>query len=118
MKTKLYIDDIRIPDANDNFVVVRSYDEAIYWMRTNGCPDYISFDHDLGFTPRKHDNAIENSGYEVAKWMVENDLNAKSKFIPEHFEFTVHSANPVGAANIVGLLQSYMRKREKYGGDK
>ena len=113
MKTKLYIDDIRNPDPHDNFIVVRSYDDAIHWMRTNGCPDYISFDHDLGLPTRKGDQVIEKSGHEVAKWMVEQDLNAKSKFIPEHFQFTVHSANTVGADNIVGLLSSYMRRREE-----
>jgi hypothetical protein len=98
--TKLYIDDIREP-YNDDFVVVRSYAEAVGWLRKNGCPQFISFDHDLG-------EADARSGYDVAKWMVERDLNDNGKFIPDTFNYNVHSANPVGAENIRGLLDSYM----------
>jgi len=96
---KLFIDDIRNPPTDD-YVVVRSYAEAVGYMRINGCPDYISFDHDLG------DNVP--TGYDIAKWMVERDLNDKGKFIPANFHFDVHSANPVGAENIRSLLNRYL----------
>lgn len=104
-KTRLFIDDIRNPWRwEDEYIVVRSYPEAIHWMRENGCPEHISFDHDLG-------SASDLSGYDIAKWMVEVDLDANGRWIPENFEFMVHSANPVGAANIVGLLESYLSSR-------
>ena len=102
MVTDLYIDDERIPKS-EGWDIVRSYDEAICYMRKNGCPTYISFDHDLG-------HAVP-TGKDIAKWMVERDLNDKGKFIPPDFEFNVHSANPVGAANIAGLLNNYLEQR-------
>lgn len=100
--TKLFIDDIREPKGKD-FVVIRSYSDAIYYMRQNGCPKFISFDHDLGDNVR--------SGFDIAKWMVERDLNDKGTFIPNEFTYNVHSANPVGSQNITGLLNNYLTIR-------
>ena len=54
------------------------------------CKIFISFDHDLGFGI---------SGYDVAKWIVENEIPIAG--------FTVHSMNPVGAKNIIELLTHY-----------
>jgi len=101
--TKLYLDDIRDPETDD-FIVVRSYDAAVHWMRQNGCPAVLSFDHDLG-------DSDVRSGYDVAKWLVERDLNDSGKFIPADFKFIVHSANPPGADNIKGLLNNYLEMR-------
>jgi len=101
--TRLFIDDIRDP-YDDDFVVVRSYDDAIHYMRQQGCPLFISFDHDLG-------DADERTGYDIAKWIVERDLNDRGKFIPDEFDFHVHSANPVGVGNIIGLLTGYLKQR-------
>lgn len=100
---KLYIDDIRNPPTDD-YVVVRSYAEAVGWLRKNGCPQYISFDHDLG-------DENELSGFDIAKWMVNMDLNQKGMFIPQDFVYNVHSANPVGANNISGLFDNYLDVR-------
>lgn len=97
---RMYIDDIREP-SNKNFVVIRSGEEAIEYILNNGMPVYISFDHDLG------ENIM--SGFDVAKWLVEASLNGKIVF-PRSFAFNVHSANPVGAANIEGLLNNYIEK--------
>lgn len=101
--TKLFIDDIRDP-VTDDFVVVRSYSESLVYLRAFGCPEFISFDHDLG-------DAKENTGFDVVKWMVERDLNNNGEFIPDNFEYYVHSANPVGKANIIGLLENYLGNR-------
>lgn len=103
---KLFIDDIRDP-IDTSSIVVRDYDEAIAYMQSNGCPDEISFDHDLG-------EADAKTGYDVAKWLVEQDLNTNGKFIPGNFAYFVHSANPVGAANITGLLDNYLAVRNVY----
>jgi len=100
---KLYLDDIRIPTTS-GYAIVRSYNEAIEHMKEHGCPGLLSFDHDLG-------EADSHSGLDVAKWMVERDLNDGGNFIPKDFEFNVHSANPPGAANIAGLLDSYLGQR-------
>jgi len=100
---KLYLDDIRIPTTS-GFAIVRNYDDAIQYMLDNGCPDFISFDHDLG-------DSDEHSGLDVAKWMVIQDLDQDGKFFPKDFTFAVHSANPPGAANIVGLINSFLEQR-------
>ena len=60
MKTyNLFLDDVRnpkdccqyMPDAkfyfNSEFVIVRNYDEFVNFIRKNGLPNIISFDHDL-----------------------------------------------------------------------
>jgi len=100
-KTRLFLDDTRAPTSS-NFCIVRSYDDAVHFMRTRGCPDMISFDHDLQtlFT-----------GYDLVKWMIERDMNDNGKFIPEEFEYKVHSMNPVGSANIKALLDNYLQFR-------
>lgn len=69
-------------------------------MLNRGCPTFISFDHDLG--------PDEKTGYDLAKWLVERDLDSNGAFIPATFEFYVHSQNPVGAANIRNYLQRYL----------
>lgn len=92
----IYIDDMRqplIPDA----LWVKSYDEAIATLIDTtdlmDIDDFISlvvdFDHDLG---------EGKTGYDIAKWLVENNYIGK---------FRIHSMNPVGANNIRRLLKHY-----------
>ena len=102
---KLYLDDIRIP-KDSSFEIVRSYKEAVAFVKERGAPDYISFDHDLGIEP----GVIEKTGYDFAKWLVEADMN-KEIDIPIHFRFNVHSANPIGAKNIESYLKNYLKRK-------
>jgi hypothetical protein len=97
--SKLYIDDIRIPknDAS-SWVVVRSSNDAKNWVLKNGIPNEISFDHDLGET---------DTSMEFIHWMIEKILDGELK-IPEHFQYNVHSANPVGKDNIHSLMNSFL----------
>ncbi|MCK5020010.1 MAG: hypothetical protein KAS32_23355 [Candidatus Peribacteraceae bacterium] len=102
MKNKtrsLYIDDIR--PCPPGYKLAWSYETAIECIIINGCPDHISFDHDLG---------TDKTGYDIAKYIVEYDLDHPG-FIPDGFTFNVHSANPVGRANIEGLLNNYLSKK-------
>ena len=103
MAYRLFIDDERIANLRDDesMVIVRTYEEAVEAMTNLGCPSYVSFDHDLG------DNIP--SGHEIAKWMVEQDMNMDGEFFPEEFEFFVHSQNSVGRLNIIGVLESYFK---------
>jgi len=101
MKT-MYLDDIRTPVLEYDYIV-RSSNEAIENMIRYGCPNQISFDHDLGG---------DDTAMVVVKYMIERDLDEDSMFIPLEFDFYVHSANPVGAANIKGYLTSYLNNRE------
>lgn len=99
---KLYIDDIREPKAKFD-KITRSSKETIEYLTRYGCPNYISFDHDLGG---------EDTAMTVVKWLVEMDLAMSGEFIPFDFDFNVHSANPVGAENIKGYLDSYIKQKE------
>ncbi|OCL90817.1 cyclic-phosphate processing receiver domain-containing protein [Arcobacter porcinus] len=102
-KTKLYLDDLRdLPD--NSYTLVRSYMEAIDFIENNGIPEFISFDHDLGVDEK--DNLLP-TGYDFAKWLVDMDIDNIHKF-PKNFSFYVHSANPVGKANIESYLNNYL----------
>lgn len=103
MTYRLFLDDIRNPDwvysEPGEWEICRDMAQAVVIMLEQGCPDLISFDHDLG--------EDIPTGYDLAKWLVERDLDHPG-FIPDHFRFYVHSANPVGASNIQNLLNSYL----------
>jgi hypothetical protein len=105
---KLFLDDVRElsrvhPDADPNdWVVCRDYNRAVAVIQHHGWPTFISFDHDLG------EDTL--TGYDLARWLVDRDLDQGD--MPDDFAFAVHSANPVGAANIRGLLAGYLAQRE------
>jgi hypothetical protein len=94
---KLFIDDLRQP-ASEGWQVVRSSAEAIEYLSLHGCPELISFDHDLGG---------DDTAMAVVHWLIERDLDMPG-FIPAEFSFSVHSANPIGAQNIHGTLGRYL----------
>jgi hypothetical protein len=86
---KLFIDDIRDPPAT-GYDVVRTSEAAIEWLKTNGIPNVISFDHDLGG---------DDTTIRVIRHIYDLILDEKGSF-PDGFTCIVHSANPVGAQNI------------------
>lgn len=97
---KLFVDDIRVP-ASDDWIVLRSYDEAIEWIKVHGlsCISTLSLDHDLG------DNV--KSGYDIAKTLIDMELDGlHGRFMPS-FNYIIHSMNPVGRLNIRGLFNAY-----------
>ena len=96
---KLYLDDIRTPKTK-GWDIVRSYDKFVKWIEENGLPDKVSFDHDLGEEGTK-------TGYDAAKWLVQYCYSNCLPFLPE---YNVHSANPVGKANI----ESYLSNAKKH----
>ena len=91
---KMFLDDIRVP-KNDYDVIVRNFEEAINFVKENGIPTFISFDHDLGCD--EIGNILKN-GYDFAKWLVDMDIENIHKF-PNNFTFDIHSANPIGKNN-------------------
>ena len=118
-KIQLYLDDIRTPN-NDDWSVVRNYDELVSHIRLNGLDKYevISLDHDLGDTAQKeyfnnespnykfnYNNILEKSGLDCAKWLVAESMNSK---IPLPQIYT-HSAYPIGSANIMGYVNNYLK---------
>lgn len=84
--TKLYIDDIRDP-VSPGWVVARSSKEAIDHVKEYGVPNFISFDHDLGGT---------DTSRLFVNWLVDQLID-ETVTLPEDFQFSVHSANPVGS---------------------
>lgn len=98
----MYLDDVReCPDPIFT-VVIRTVPAAIAYCEQNGCPVFISFDHDIELY----------TGMDFVHWLIEKDLDNPG-FIPYNFDFDVHSANPVGAKNIRHILQNYLDFRKE-----
>ena len=102
-KIWLYLDDVRIPKT-DNWEVVRNYDEFV--------------SHDLGegalieyYTHTKqnyeldYNRIIEKTGMDCARFLVAESMNTKIP-LPTIY---VHSANPIGAANMIGYINNYLK---------
>jgi hypothetical protein len=104
---KLFLDDLRTVDMVynrsevDTFDIVRSYDAFVKYVNENGLSDFISFDNDLG---EDENGTVAPDGYACAKWLVYDSGLDLSKLT-----FKVHSANPVAAEQIKGLLTNYIR---------
>jgi hypothetical protein len=126
----LWLDDLRNPFIDiegrvpkENLIIdwVLNYEQFVQWIEKYGLPKIISFDHDLAdehYTPEEywHDyqvskdyqdaqNYQEKTGMDCAKWLVDYCIDNK-KSLPI---FYVHSANPVGADNIRGILNNYLK---------
>ena len=121
-KIWLYLDDVRIPTEGD-WEVVRNYDEFIAHIKMNGLENYevISLDHDLGegamveyYTNVKpnyeldYNRILEKTGMDCARYLVSEAMNQKIP-LPTIY---VHSANPIGSANIIGYVNNYFRNNK------
>ena len=130
---KIYLDDIRTPVEKD-WQVVRTFYELSDLIQKVGLNvvDVISLDHDLGdsamteyhtnVSPNyklSYENIDEKTGYDGAKFLVdefysqyperlEMDYWTKKKE-PIMFPIVlVHSANPIGSANILGYINNFL----------
>lgn len=104
--TKLFIDDIRRP-YDSSWHLAISYDEAIEFLKHNhNVVSEISFDHDLGMDPNS--DQVAYTGMDVAWWLVDAHTDGVIS-LQNLTRVIVHSANPIGAANIAGLLDCYRR---------
>jgi hypothetical protein len=118
-KISLYLDDVRIPTESE-WQVVRNYDEFVAHIKMNGLENYevISLDHDLGegamveyYTNTKpnyeldYNRIPEKTGMDCARWLVAESMNTKIP-LPTIY---VHSANPIGSANMMGYINNYFR---------
>lgn len=113
---KIYLDDVRTP-IDPTWIVVRSYDEFVTKVNEIGLENIgaISLDHDLGDSAMKewhrnvyhnykldYNNITEKTGYDCAKWLVEQWMNGKPVV-----DVYTHSANAIGSANIMGYINNY-----------
>lgn len=95
---KLFIDDERFP-ITDDWVIVRTSEEAINYVMANGFPIEISFDHDLG-----GDDTSMIFVHALVEEIIQENLT-----IPSGFKYSVHSQNPIGVANIKGLMDNIIK---------
>jgi len=104
---------------DEEWVIVRNYDEFVKTIQEKGIPEIVSFDHDLADAHYDHTNDVpgilpydqytEKTGYQCAKWLLDYCIDNKLE-IPK-FIF-IHSMNVVGAQNIASLFNTY---RKAYG---
>lgn len=134
--TLLWLDDVRNPNEriwmdwmieneinpfHYEIVWVKNYIDFTNWIKENGFPSYLCFDHDLGQDEadmkvkmgmskrqsRKEKKGIKDGmdcAHFVVNYSMDNDLD-----LPK---WAIQSANPVGAENIKGLLTSYTKFRK------
>lgn len=129
---RIYLDDVRTPIEQD-WIVVRSYQEFKDKVMEIGLKNIhmISLDHDLGDSAMSeyftnvspnykldYNNITEKTGMDCTKWLVNlfYDENPKrlemSRFdkrnVPIKFPAVyVHSANPIGSANMMGYINNF-----------
>jgi hypothetical protein len=124
MKYKIYLDDERTP-IDKTWIVVRNYGQFIKMVSDIGLENIstISFDHDLGDTAIEefynnvmnrgildYDNIQEKTGYDAAKWLVGHYMDNFTSPFPQVY---VHSANPIGASNIIGYVNGFLKHMDK-----
>jgi hypothetical protein len=123
MGYNIYLDDVRTPIPNTSthdtpeWTVVRSYDEFVEKITEIGLEnvDLISLDHDLGDTAMMewhtnvacnftldYNNITEKTGMDCAKWLVGKWFEGQPICT-----VMVHSANAIGAANIMGYINNF-----------
>jgi hypothetical protein len=127
MSYKLFLDDVRNPGdvtwvtlPEGPWVVLRDYHAFCDHIMEHGGPEFVTFDHDLAdehyrpsmYNPDRHysnyytDGTFkEKTGFECAKWLVNRCFINKLPFPA----YAVHTKNPIGAENIVGIIESYNR---------
>lgn len=119
MKKKLYLDDVRVP-VDQEWIVAKDYDEFAGIVTLIGLDniEVISLDHDLGPTAMSeyynnvqpnyiidYNNILEKTGYDVAKFLVAHSMSTGIP-LPQVY---VHSANPIGAGNMIGYINNYLK---------
>lgn len=102
--------------------IAKNYAQFVQTITQKGLPMRISFDHDLADEHYqeyswahnkknanngtfRYDKMKEKTGYDCAKWLVEYCM-ARELDLPIYY---VHTMNPIGAANIKSLFESYKK---------
>jgi len=97
---KLWVDDERPPPDIDFWDVSRNFHEAITKLDLLQY-DEISLDHDIA----SFYGDTEMTGYHIVKWLVQRKLDGK--YVPTIIR--VHSANIIGSANMVDMIEKYLK---------
>lgn len=119
----LWLDDVRDPNDHGHigYVWVKTVGEAMDWLLAEAV-DHLSLDHDLGICAKCREGMTDDewyernkglamphcdhvgTGYSLCLWMAETGHWPREK--P-----TVHSANPVGAKRMRGVIERYYGTR-------
>ena len=117
---KLFLDDVRsaemvfmntidpIYENNNEWEIVRSFNEFVSYIEEKGLPEFISFDHDLDYDHYKLENQQDidyekmeiKTGFHAAQWLINYCADNKLK-LPN---YKVHSMNLAGKRNIERIL--------------
>jgi hypothetical protein len=134
----IYLDDIRTPKDKD-WMVVRNYHEFVNLVQKIGLEniELISLDHDLGDSAMNeyytnvspnfkldYNNISEKTGYDASKFLVDEFYSQYPERLEmNHFDkkkepimfpiVLVHSANPIGSANICGYINNFLMNEGK-----
>jgi hypothetical protein len=126
------VNDPKFPESE--WTLVRSYSEFVQRVEEIGLDNIsiISLDHDLGpsamteyhnhVSPHyelDYSRITEKTGYDCAKWLVERFYEKNPRYLnlarvikkEKDFPFPtvyVHSANPIGSANIMGYINNFL----------
>lgn len=122
MTYKLFIDDERFPPKHNwwkgflhwfynvtfsptlaETVIVRNSKQAVNFVRKNGMPSFISFDHDLGLSP----DGSDDTSMAFLSWLEDELIEGRVTF-PQDFDYYVHSQNPIGKQNIIGKMEALL----------
>lgn len=100
MTWSLYLDDLRDPSwtygSEGSWIVARSTEEAKSLVVSKGMPQVMSLDHDLGGSDQATD---------FLSWLAREYWDGVQP-IPA---WQIHSANPVGSANMQSFMDSWKR---------
>jgi len=99
MSWKLFLDDVRDP-REEGYVVARSTIMGVVEVTNRKeLPEFLSLDHDLGDL----DNSMRFLKELYYIWEM---YGSDPEKIPD---YVVHSANPVGANNIISFMESWKK---------
>jgi len=132
-KFNLFLDDERLPytphgiDAFDytqnmnyinlDWMIVRSYDQFVKYIKLNGLPQMVSFDHDLAdehyqYLLKQHDvdytKYKEKTGMECVKWLCDYCLDNNHK-LPICL---IHTQNLIGGKNMFEYIKNFKKNCE------
>jgi hypothetical protein len=115
---KIYLDDVRTPTQGE-WEIARDYYEFVDLVNKIGLAniDMISLDHDLGDSAMEeyfnnvspnftlnYENINEKTGLDCCKFLVNLSIDTNQP-LPTIY---VHSANPIGSANMMGYINNYL----------
>lgn len=111
-RNKQFYDDL-MRKYNVDFVWVKNLYQFIDYIKENGLPEFVSFDHDLnnrgGGEELSDEQKLSNNGVNCAKWLV-NYCKKTGQPLPK---FYVHSANPKHGPEITKVLNNENKNMKK-----